>query len=122
MNNEVIKRNQKRAKRMLRVRKKLRGSADQPRLCVLKSNQHIAVQLIDDDASVTLASVGTMMKEFRAKKVKKSKETATLIGTKIAELAKEKQITRVIFDRGRHQYHGIIAALADGARAAGLQF
>lgn len=122
MESSVLKKNKKRSKRMLRVRKKLRGTAEQPRLCVLKTNQHIAVQLIDDDASKTLASVGTMMKELRVKKLKKSKEAAKLVGTRIAEIAKEKQINKVIFDRGRHQYHGLIAALADSAREAGLTF
>jgi large subunit ribosomal protein L18 len=122
MESSVIRKTKKRSKRMLRVRKKLRGTAEHPRLCVLKTNQHIAVQLIDDEASKTLASAGTMMKELRSKKMKKSKEAAKLVGAKIAEIAKEKQISKVIFDRGRHQYHGLIAALADSAREAGLKF
>lgn len=122
MESTVFKRNQKRLKRAQRVRLKLRGSAEKPRMSVLKSNQHIAVQLIDDEKGMTLVSLSTTMKEFRDKKIKKSKESAKMIGLKIAEMAKEKQIDHVVFDRGRYKFHGLIAELANAARAAGLQF
>lgn len=121
MESSILKRNHKRSKRALRVRKHLRGTADKPRMSVQKSNQHLSVQLIDDDNAVTLVALSTTMKEFRDKKMKKSKEAARLIGGKIAELAKERQIGRAIFDRGRYKYHGLIAELASAAREGGLQ-
>ncbi len=112
-----------RQKRKWRTRKCLRGSAEKPRLCVVKTNQHIQVQLIDDDTGKTLASTGTLSKEFRKTKFnKKNKESAQQLGEKIAALALEKNINRVVFDRGFHKYHGILAALADAAREKGLQF
>ncbi len=122
MESQNIKRNQKRVKRALRVRKHLRGTAEKPRMSIMKSNAHIGVQLIDDERGITLASISTVMKELRKKGLKKSKDNAKLMGTKIAELAKEKEIEKVVFDRGHHKFHGIIAELASGAREAGLQF
>ena len=122
MESSSQQRNTKRAKRTLRVRKHLRGSAEKPRLCVVKSNQHISVQLIDDERGVTLAATGTLAKEFRGKNIKKTKEGAKVIGARIAELAKAKSLSTVIFDRGHRRYHGTIAALADAAREGGLQF
>lgn len=124
MDNSLAKRNLKRKKRVLRVRKRLKGNALTPRLCVFKSNQHIAAQIIDDDAGVTIVGLGTMSKDLRKKgqSLKKSRETAKEVGTKIAQLAKEKNIERVIFDRGRFKYHGLVAELANAAREAGLQF
>jgi large subunit ribosomal protein L18 len=123
MHNEIKKRDAQRRRRVLRVRKGVRGNAGRPRLCVFKSNQHISVQLIDDDTGATLASVGTMTKEFRNLKLgKKSKEAAREVGKKLAELAKARDIQRVVFDRGHHKYHGVLAELANGARESGLQF
>ncbi len=117
MNNDLLKRNARRVKRALRVRKHVRGSAVKPRLSVLKSNRHISAQLIDDDLGITLASAGTVQHEK-----KKSKASAREIGTMIANLAKEKQIKTIVFDRGRYKFHGLIAELASAAREAGLQF
>jgi large subunit ribosomal protein L18 len=88
----------------------------------MKSNRHIAVQLIDDEKGITLAAMSTQMKKFRAKKLTSNKEAARLIGAELAELAKGKQITTVVFDRGFYKYHGVIAELANAAREAGLQF
>jgi large subunit ribosomal protein L18 len=123
MENNILKRNAKRKSRVLRVRKHVRGSAEKPRLCVFRTNKHISVQLIDDESHTTLASAGSLAKEHRKTKLgKKSKETAKHIGQKIAELAKGKKIDRVVFDRGRLKYHGVIAELANAAREAGLQF
>jgi large subunit ribosomal protein L18 len=119
MESETKKRIIQRDKRALRVRKHLRGSADKPRLSVSKTNVHISVQLIDDEKGVTLASAGSMQKNMGGKK---SKETARLVGSKIAELAKQKQIQNVVFDRGSNKYHGLIRELAGAAREAGLQF
>lgn len=120
MQSNVKQRNVVREKRALRVRKKLKGSSERPRLCVIKSLKHIGAQLIDDETGVTLASFSTMSKELRGHK--KSKESARLVGEKIAEFAKEKNIEKVIFDRGRFKYHGLIAELAQGAREKGIQF
>ena len=117
---QIQKRTLIRKKRMQRVRKKLRGSAEKPRLCIFKSHKHIGGQIIDDEAGLTLASFSTMSKE--AKGQKKSKEGARFVGAKLAELAKAKKIEKVIFDRGRFKYHGIIAEFADAAREKGLKF
>jgi large subunit ribosomal protein L18 len=108
-----------RGKRAFRVRKKLHGSSDRPRMSIFKSNRQISVQLIDDDASVTLLSYSTLSKDL---KLKKSKESAKQLGEKIALLAKEKNIEHVILDRGYSKYHGLIAEFADAARSAGLKF
>ncbi|MBS0622899.1 MAG: 50S ribosomal protein L18 [Verrucomicrobia bacterium] len=121
--NRLEKKNQLRTKRAWRVRKKLRGTAVRPRLCVVKSNKHLQAQLIDDENGVTLAGVTTCSKELRSTpEGKKGKETARKLGQQIALLAKEKKVEEVIFDRGFHQYHGILAALADAAREGGLKF
>lgn len=120
MHLNLEKRNTIRKKRSMRVRKKLRGTAEKPRLSVFKSLSHIGVQLIDDEKGVTIASYSTLSKEL--KDMKKSKESARLIGEKIAELAKNKNIDRMVFDRGRLKYHGLIAELANAAREKGIQF
>ena len=103
----------------MRIRKKLRGSAQKPRMSVFKSNRHLAVQLIDDETGKTLASVSTLEKGERSKK---SKESAKQLGEKIAKLAQEKEIREVSFDRGPFRYHGVLAELAEAARAGGLKF
>jgi large subunit ribosomal protein L18 len=92
-------------------------------MCVVKSNKHIQVQLIDDEAGNTLTSISTTAKEFAGTPYEKRNKTAAKkLGERIAELAKEKNLTEVIFDRGRFKYHGILAELADAARAGGLKF
>ena len=107
----------------MRVRKKLRGTSDKPRLCVIKSNKHIHVQLIDDEAGRTIGTAATFSKEFQNTEFsKKNKASAAKLGETIAEIAKKNDVTQVVFDRGPFKYHGILAALADSARAAGLQF
>ncbi|MBX7067267.1 MAG: 50S ribosomal protein L18 [Parachlamydiales bacterium] len=120
MDNSKKRRNNARAKRVMRVRKKVRGSTDCPRLSVSKTNLHIYAQLIDDEKGVTLAGFGTQSKDCREKR--KSKESAKEVGKQIAHLAKGKNINTVIFDRGRYKFHGLIAELANSAREAGLQF
>lgn len=123
MNNEMNQRNIQRARRKMRVRRKVRGTAERPRLSVLKTNQHISAQLIDDEAGITLLCAGTMMKEFRDRSMgRKNKTSARQIGVRLAELAKEKNIGKVVFDRGSYKYHGVLAELAEGARETGLQF
>jgi large subunit ribosomal protein L18 len=121
MENSKNERNVRRKRRAMSVRKHVRGSTLKPRLCVYKTNKHISAQLIDDEQHITVASASTLQKDF-GKSAGKSKETAKRIGKIIAEKAKEKSISTIVFDRGRYKYHGIIAELADGAREAGLQF
>jgi large subunit ribosomal protein L18 len=123
MNNEKNKRDIRRERRKMRIRKAVRGNAEKPRLCVFKTNLHISAQIIDDEAGITLASAGTMTKDFRNQKLgRKSKESARQVGVKLAELAKAKNIQRVVFDRGHYKYHGVLTELANGARESGLQF
>jgi large subunit ribosomal protein L18 len=119
----IVKRQKTRQARVMRVRKKLRGTAQRPRMSVVKSNQHLQVQLIDDETGTTLGSTATFAKEFKATEFnKKNKQSAKAMGARIAEIAKGKNISEVIFDRGSHKYHGILAELANAAREAGLKF
>lgn len=90
---------------------------------MFRSNSHIFAQLIDDEKGFTLASAGTVMKDFRDKKLgKKSKDAARAIGAALAEAAKQKNIVNVVFDRGFNKYHGLLAEVANAARETGLQF
>lgn len=120
MQGKLKKLKKTRIRRAFRVRKKLKGTKEKPRMSVKKSNKHLFVQLIDDENSHTLAAIGTYAKEF--KNEKKSKKSAEMLGTKIAERAKAKKVKEIIFDRGIHKYHGLLAILADSARKAGLKF
>lgn len=123
MRKNVVKNRELRQKRGWRVRSKIRGTAERPRLSVHKSHAHIQVQLIDDENGVTLGTTSTFAKEFKDTEfARKNKASARKIGERIAEIAKAKQIDRVIFDRGPFKYHGILAELGDAARTAGLKF
>lgn len=121
----ITKKNRKlvTAKRHYRLRRKLHGTSDRPRLAVYKSNKHIYAQLIDDDASATIVSASTLDKPYRENSGSGANiDAAKAVGKTIAERAKEKGVEVVIFDRGGNLYHGRIAALADAAREAGLLF
>lgn len=123
MESNAKKRVKLREKRALRVRKRVKGSAERPRLTVFRSNQHICAQIIDDESGKTLVSFGTLSKEVKGtENGKKSKASARFVGEMLAKKALEKEVNAVVFDRGRCKYHGLIAELADGARSAGLQF
>jgi len=123
MINTTQKRHKLRLKRSLRVRKHIHGTTTKPRLCVIKSNKHIQVQLIDDDNHNTIGSVATFSKEFKNTEfARKNKASAAKLGEKIAQIAQQNNIKEIVFDRGPFKYHGILAALADAARNAGLQF
>lgn len=123
MRNATLKIQRKRLKRALRVRKNLRGSSLKPRMSVFKSNKHIQVQLIDDTQGLTLGSIATFAKEFDGTDfAKRNKVAARKLGERIAEIAKQQNIKQVVFDRGPFKYHGVLAELADAARAGGLQF
>ncbi|WP_395153312.1 50S ribosomal protein L18 [Ilumatobacter sp.] len=111
-----------RIRRHRRVRKKIHGTAARPRLAVFRSNKHLSVQVIDDDAGTTLASATTNEAELRSAGTGSSVEAATKIGVLIGERAKAAGIEKVVFDRGGFAYHGRIAAVASAAREAGLEF
>lgn len=110
----------KQAQRKRRVRKKISGTAERPRLTVFKSHKNISVQAIDDSTGKTLASVSTLEKELV--EVKRSVDGAKVVGQKIAERLKAAKIKTIIFDRNGYRYHGIVKAVADGARESGLEF
>ncbi len=106
-----------------RIRKKISGSPERPRLAVYRSQSHIYAQLIDDEAGTTLAHASSLDKDLRAKdKRGATVDAAKAVGSLIATRAKEKGVETVVFDRGGFQYHGRIKALADAAREAGLKF
>ncbi len=118
-----LSRQQQTRKRHLRVRKKITGTAQRPRLAVFRSAKHIYVQLIDDVAATTIASASTAEPTVRgAIKSGANIEGAIAVGKSIAEKAKASNIENVVFDRGGNLYHGRIKALADAAREGGLQF
>ena len=116
-------RQQARLKRKKRIRKKISGSPERPRLSVFRSTKHIYAQLIDDDNGVTLVAVSTLHPNVRQQeKVKGKIEDAKRVGKMIADEAKTKGITEVVFDRNGFLYHGRVRALATAAREAGLEF
>lgn len=104
-----------------RIRKIISGTAERPRMSVFRSNAQISVQLVDDKAGKTLASVSSLCKEIAEKKGTKT-EQAALVGAAIAEKAKAAGIVAVVFDRNGYLYHGRVKALADAARNGGLNF
>jgi large subunit ribosomal protein L18 len=105
-----------------RVRAKVAGTAERPRLNVFRSLNHIYAQVIDDASATTLASASTVVKKGEEKKTGGNIEAAAAVGKLIAERAKDKGVTKVVFDRGGYLYHGRIKALADAAREGGLEF
>ena len=109
-----------RERRHARVRTKISGTAERPRLCVYRSNTNLYVQVIDDVAGVTLVSASTLDKEVKTKYA--NKEAAKEVGALIAKRALEKNIKDVVFDRGGYIYHGVVKELADAARNGGLNF
>ncbi len=110
----------KHTQRKRRVRKKISGTAERPRLTVFKSHKNISVQAIDDSTGRTLAAVSTLEKDLA--NVKRSVEGGKVIGQKIAERLKAVKVKTVVFDRNGYHYHGIVKAVAEGARESGLEF
>jgi large subunit ribosomal protein L18 len=109
--------------RHARIRRRVRGTADRPRLAVFRSLNHIYAQLIDDDTGRTLVAADSRSKTFLGEhRTGGNVAAATAVGTLLAQRAKERGIQRVVFDRGGYQYHGRVKALADAARAGGLVF
>lgn len=115
-----LSREEARKKRKMRIRKKVNGTAERPRLVVFRSSKHIYAQIIDDLAGATLASASTLSLE--GDNIRLTVENAKLVGKKVAEEAIKKSITSVVFDRNGFVYHGRIKAVADGAREGGLNF
>jgi large subunit ribosomal protein L18 len=112
-----------RRRRQERVRKKVLGTDARPRICVFRSNKHIYAQVISDNQGKTLASVSTLSEALaEAAKPTKGVETAKQVGLALAKACKEKNITKVVFDRNGFLYHGRVKAIADGAREGGLEF
>ena len=110
-----------RARRHARVRRKVEGSAQRPRLAVFRSNRHMVAQVIDDATGRTLAAASTVEADLR-RSATGNKSAAAAVGKLVAERAKAAGVSNVVFDRGGFIYHGRIAALADAAREAGLEF
>lgn len=112
----------RRLRRHRRIRGKVSGTPQRPRLAVFRSHQHIYAQVIDDEAGRTLVAASTLEPELREQATGTKTERARLVGRVIAERARERGIEAVVFDRGGFLYHGRVAALADAARQAGLRF
>ncbi|MBI2705019.1 MAG: 50S ribosomal protein L18 [Actinobacteria bacterium] len=110
-----------RIRRHGRVRKKVRGTAERPRLAVFRSNKHIVAQVIDDIAGTTIAAASSVEAEARAAGYTGGVDAATRVGALVADRAKAAGISSVVFDRGGFHYHGRVAAVADAAREAGLE-
>ena len=111
-----------RSRRHFRVRKKVAGTAERPRLAVFRSNKHISAQVIDDRSGRTLAAASTVEKSLRDAGGTGNRSAAASVGRLVAERARAAGVTSVVFDRGGFQYHGRVAAVADAAREAGLEF
>jgi large subunit ribosomal protein L18 len=118
-----ISKNEKRKKRHLRMRKKVFGTSERPRLNVYRSLSNVYAQVIDDESGTTLVSASTLDKDIKEKiQQRGNREAAKLVGQYVAQKALEKGIEKVIFDRSGYIYHGRVKELAEGAREAGLQF
>ena len=119
---KTLSRNQMRRKRHLRIRRKVVGTAERPRLCVYKSLRHIYAQLVDDSKGHTLVAASTLDPELRDQVKSPNIEAARLVGALIARRALEKGIKEVVFDCSGYPYHGKVRALAEAAREGGLVF
>lgn len=120
INNDKLRRRKRRA---FSIRKRIEGTAECPRLSVFRSARHIYAQLVDDIAGTTIVSASTLTKGVKAENTdKKKSEIAVLVGKTVGEAAAAKGIAKVVFDRNGYPYHGRVAAVAKGAREAGLKF
>ena len=118
-----VSRKEVRVKKHMRIRNRFSGTAERPRLAVFRSNNHMYAQIIDDTVGNTLVSASTLEKDVKAELTKTNNvDAAAYLGTVIGKRAVEKGITKVVFDRGGYIYQGKVAALADAAREAGLEF
>lgn len=117
-----VSKNQSRQRRKIRIRKKVNGTAERPRLVVFRSNTHIYAQIVNDHDGSTLVSASTLALSRKDPAMHGNINGANEVGKEIARLAKERKIDKVVFDRNGYIYHGRIKALADGAREGGLEF
>jgi len=120
MMRKLVEKDRKRLKRKVHIRKRIAGSSERPRMSVFKSNRSMYIQVIDDSVGGTLVSASTLEKDL--KDIKKDVEGAAKLGEIMGKRLLEKNITTVVFDRNGYLYHGIVKAIADGARKAGIQF
>ena len=120
MNDKNRKRLHRSLHRKIHIRKSIFGTAERPRMTITRSNKNISVQVIDDNEGKTLASISTLEKEFAA--LKPNTDGATKLGEAFGARLKEKNVTKVVFDRNGYLYHGVVKAFADGARKAGIEF
>ena len=118
----TMTKNEARQRRKIRIRKKISGTAERPRLVIFRSNLHMYAQVVDDLTGAPLAATSTLVLSKGGEKVSCNKAGAEAVGKEIARLAKEKRIEKVVFDRNGYLYHGKIKAVADGAREGGLEF
>lgn len=114
--------NKSRQRRKIRIRKKVNGTAERPRLVVFRSNTHIYAQIVNDEQGCTLVSASTLSMSRKDPGARCNLSGAEKVGKEIARLAREKSIGKVVFDRNGYIYHGRVKALADGAREGGLEF
>jgi large subunit ribosomal protein L18 len=119
---KTFDRSKMRILRHVRLRKRISGGPDRPRLSVFHSNRHFYVQLIDDESGKTLLALSTKSPDLQPKLTGKPVERATLLGTELGQRAAGAGIKHVVFDRGGHAFHGQVKAMAEAARAAGLEF
>ena len=118
----TMSKNEARQRRKIRIRKKIFGTGERPRLVVYRSNMHMYAQVVDDHVGTTLVSTSTLTLSRTQENVRCNKAGAELVGKEIARLAKEKSISKVVFDRNGYLFHGRVKAVADGAREGGLEF
>jgi large subunit ribosomal protein L18 len=116
----IVEKRRRRLKRKKSIRKRISGTHDRPRMSVFRSNQHMYVQVIDDTVGKTIASASSMEKEHH--NLKNTVEDAGKLGKVIGERLKKKKIEEVVFDRNAYLFHGVVKAIADGAREAGIKF
>ncbi len=121
---DTARKREARLRRKKRVRKKVRGTPERPRLCVFRSAKHIYAQIIDDSTGRTLLAISSLSKEVREKILRKggNKEGAVLVGAEMAKRAAKEGIKRVVFDRNGFLYHGRVKVLSEAAREHGLEF
>lgn len=121
MTTSVKQKHLARVRRHRRVRKKVRGVAERPRLAVFRSNRHMIAQVVDDVSGRTLAAASTLEADLRGAGATGNREAAASVGRLVAERARAAGVERVVFDRGGYLYHGRVAAVAEAAREAGLE-
>ena len=117
---KMLEKDRKRLRRKIHIRKRVSGTTERPRMTVTKSNRHLSIQIVDDTKGCTLASASTLEKELR--NIKATVEGAGQLGEIMGKRLLEKNIKTVVFDRNGYLYHGIVKALADGSRKAGIEF